>query len=64
MASIEKTALVKGFEAIEKEAAGHVPCFPDRSGYIPMVDHTVPPNVPLENHIHTTLNSLRSHGTS
>jgi len=52
LGGIDKRALAKDFEAIEKEVARVVPFFLDKCGYIPMIDHTVPPNVPLKNFIH------------
>ncbi len=49
MGGIDKIALAEGKEAIDKELQklyDLLPC----GGYIPMVDHRVPPDVPLENY--------------
>jgi uroporphyrinogen decarboxylase len=46
---IDKMALEKGFAAIDKEL-GKVPRLLEKGGYIPGVDHLVPPTVSLENY--------------
>lgn len=46
---MDKTALSKGFEAIDAEIAKIRP-LAERGGYIPMIDHKVPPDVSLENY--------------
>lgn len=49
LGGIDKRALAGDSGAIEKEVARVVPFFLDKFGYIPMVDHTVPLNVSLQN---------------
>lgn len=47
---IDNRALAKGKEAIEEEVLGKVPRLLEQGGCIPMVDHGVPFDVPLENY--------------
>ena len=49
MGGIDKRALAKGREAIEQELYHHVPQLLEEGGYIPTVDHTVPPDVSYGN---------------
>jgi hypothetical protein len=47
---IDKRALAKGREAIEREVLSKVPWLCLQGGYFPQVDHLVPPDVSLENY--------------
>lgn len=47
---IDKRALAKGKEAIEREVLSKVPWLCMQGGYFPQVDHLVPPDVSLENY--------------
>lgn len=44
---IDKRVLKKGRSAMEKEVMGLVPRLLDTGGYIPTIDHSIPPNVSL-----------------
>ncbi len=46
---IDKKVLAKDEDAIKKEVDSKVPFMIKNRGYIPMLDHTVPPDVPLKN---------------
>ncbi|MFO7612921.1 MAG: uroporphyrinogen decarboxylase family protein [Clostridia bacterium] len=46
---LDKKTLAVGREAIKNEVDLKVPFMLSRKGYIPMLDHTVPPDVPYEN---------------
>ena len=43
---IDKRELAKGREAIDRELAAKIPPLLEQGGFIPHVDHTVPPDVP------------------
>ncbi len=47
--NIDKRALAKGKKEIEREVMSKVPQLLASGGYIPFVDHCVPPDVPFEN---------------
>lgn len=47
---IDKTALMHGKKEVEEEVYSKVPQLIKIGGYIPLVDHRVPPDVPLENY--------------
>ena len=47
---IDKCALMHGKKEIEDEVYSKVPQLIKIGGYIPLVDHRVPPDVPLENY--------------
>jgi uroporphyrinogen decarboxylase len=49
MGGIDKRALAAGPEAIDRELERLVPVV-EKGGYLPMVDHLVPPDVSLENY--------------
>ncbi|MGQ9585553.1 MAG: uroporphyrinogen decarboxylase family protein [Anaerolineae bacterium] len=49
LGGVDKRALAAGPEAIDRELARLVPVV-EQGGYIPMVDHLVPPDVSLENY--------------
>lgn len=46
---IDKRVLAKGRAAIEEEVVRVIPPMLRQRGYIPAIDHSVPPDVPLEN---------------
>lgn len=48
---IDKRLLSGDYEAMEREVGRVISSFKDKVGYIPMIDHTIPPNVPLRNYI-------------
>ncbi|HID94636.1 MAG TPA: hypothetical protein EYP53_01070 [Candidatus Latescibacteria bacterium] len=52
MGGIDKKALARGRSAIEEEVVSKIPYLIEKGGYIPMVDHTVPPDVPFENYLY------------
>ncbi len=52
MGGVDKRALAKGKEAIEEELRRKVLPIVEEGGYVPTVDHTVPPDVPLENFLY------------
>ena len=52
MGGIDKRALSGGKEAIDKELDRTLPGLLKQGGYIPHIDHTVPPDVPLENFLY------------
>ena len=52
MGGIDKRALAKGKEAIEEEVRRKILPTLEIGGYVPTVDHTVPPDVPLENFLY------------
>ena len=49
---IDKRELAKDKEAIYNEVMNKVPYLIKKGGYIPHVDHAIPPDVPLENYIY------------
>lgn len=49
---IDKRILAKSKTGIEKEVRSKVPWLLERGGYIPWVDHAVPPDVPFENYVY------------
>ena len=48
--NLDKRALSKGKDAIREEVMSKVPFLLESGGYFPSVDHTVPPDVTLENY--------------
>lgn len=52
MGGINKRALALGRDEIRHEVDRVMPAFLDRGGFIPTLDHTVPPDVPLENFVY------------
>ncbi len=48
--NIDKGALIKGKEHIKQEVSSKVPLLVKEGGYIPSVDHLVPPDVSFENY--------------
>ncbi len=51
---IDKRVLAKDKAAIEHELMRKVPQMIDSGGYIPAIDHAVPPDVPFENYVYYT----------
>lgn len=52
MGGIDKRELAKDKKAIEKEVREKIVPMLEEGGYIPTVDHTVPPDVPLGNFLY------------
>ena len=52
MGSIDKRELAKGKQEIEKELLRQLPFLLESGGYIPTVDHTIPPDVSYENFLY------------
>ena len=50
--NIDKRALTKGRKEIEAEVFSKVPQLIEKGGYVPFVDHHVPPDIPLENYFY------------
>ena len=50
--AIDKRALAKGTDAIDREVLSKVPWLCLQGGYFPTVDHLIPPDVSLENYTH------------
>ena len=55
---IDKRALLKGKDAIREEVMSKVPFLLETGGYLPSVDHMVPPDVTLENYLYF-INTVR-----
>ncbi len=49
---IDKRALIKGREAIDEELARRIPYMLEKGGYIPYIDHHVPPDISWENYVY------------
>ena len=49
---IDKRVLTKGKKEIEEELLRQVPYLLETGGYIPTVDHSIPPDVPYENFLY------------
>ena len=49
---IDKRAVIKGKEAIDEELDSRIPYMLKKGGYIPYVDHHVPPDVSLNNYVY------------
>jgi len=50
--NIDKKALIEGKEAIKREIDSKLPLLVKEGGYIPMVDHGVPPDVSFQNYVY------------
>jgi uroporphyrinogen decarboxylase len=48
--NIDKRALIKGKDAIREEVMSKVPFLLESGGYFPSLDHSVPPDITLENY--------------
>jgi uroporphyrinogen decarboxylase len=49
MGGIDKRALIEGKESIDRELEARIPFMLKRGGFIPTIDHLVPPDVSFEN---------------
>ena len=49
---IDKMEIAKGKEAIKREVLKKVPPLIKEGGYIPCIDHSVPPDIPLEDYLY------------
>ena len=49
LGGIDKLKIAAGREAIDEELQRKIPIMLDRGGYIPTVDHGVPPGISWEN---------------
>ncbi len=47
---IDKRALAKDKKAIEEEVISKVPFLVEKGGWIPSINHAVPPDIPFENY--------------
>ena len=56
--AIDKRALIKGKEAIREEVMSKVPFLLEQGGYLPAIDHLVPPDVTFENYCYY-INTMR-----
>lgn len=56
--AIDKRALAKGKEAIREEVMSKVPFLIESGGYIPSIDHWLPPDVSFENYCYY-INTMR-----
>ncbi len=52
LGGIDKKALARGRDAIDAELARQVPAMLEGGGYVPMVDHQVPPDVSWASYLH------------
>jgi uroporphyrinogen decarboxylase len=50
--NIDKRAIAKGKEAIEREIKSKLPYLKEEGGYIPSLDHEVPPDIPYQNYMY------------
>ena len=49
---IDKRALIQGKDAIDRELENRLPGLLTQGGFIPHIDHAIPPDVPLENFLY------------
>ena len=49
---IDKREIAKGKEAIDRELESKIPFMAQSAGYIPYIDHSIPPDVSFENFIY------------
>jgi uroporphyrinogen decarboxylase len=52
MGNIDKMALIEGKEAIDSELERKLPFLLKEGGYLPTVDHGIPPEIPFEHYRH------------
>ena len=52
LGTIDKRELRFGFEQVKAEVMGKVPFLMEQGGYVPGVDHGVPPDVPVRNYLY------------
>jgi hypothetical protein len=50
--NIDKMALIEGKEAIDRELERKLPYLLKEGGYLPTVDHGIPPEIPFEHYRH------------
>ena len=50
--NIDKRAIAKGGSFIEREIESKLPYLKKEGGYIPSLDHEVPPDIPYKNYVH------------
>jgi uroporphyrinogen decarboxylase len=50
--NLDKRVLLRSKDEIRKEVESKVPLLAEKGGYIPSLDHTVPPDVPYENYLY------------
>jgi uroporphyrinogen-III decarboxylase len=50
--NLDKRVLLRSKDEIKKEVESKVPLLAEKGGYIPSLDHTVPPDVPYENYLY------------
>ena len=50
--NIDKRAIAEGKTAIEKEIGSKLPYLRKEGGYIPSIDHEVPPDIPYQNYVY------------
>ena len=56
--AIDKRPLAQNKKAIREEVMSKVPFLLEQGGYLPSVDHSVPPNIPFENYCYF-INTMR-----
>ena len=49
LGGIDKRAIARGKEAIDRELESKIPFLAQSTGYIPYIDHSIPPDVSFEN---------------
>ena len=59
--NIDKRVFAKGKDAIREEVMSKVPFLLETGGYLPSLDHAIPPDVPLEGFLYY-INLLREIG--
>lgn len=65
MGGIDKREIAKDRKAIFREVVSKVPCLIEKGGYIPHIDHAIPPDISLENYLYyRELLSRVAHGES
>jgi uroporphyrinogen decarboxylase len=50
--NIDKRAIAKGKDAIEREIKSKLPYLKEEGGYMPSLDHEVPPDIPYQNYMY------------
>lgn len=50
--NLDKRLLLRSRQEIKQEVESKVPLLAEKGGYIPSLDHTVPPDVPYENYLY------------
>jgi uroporphyrinogen decarboxylase len=52
MGGIDKRAVTKGRKAIDEELDRRIPAMLEKGGFIPCIDHHVPPDISLDNYVY------------